>query len=168
MQIASTGTTPLLEHEQPEQTKASPGATLEEPLESPRHLVWLLLRDPARLSETEEHRLTFIRQEPTVELAYTLAQRFIQMMHEHQAARLASWISTCTSSGIADLETFAVGLQKEFSAIRAAFTLPYSTGPVEGQVNRLKLIKRSMYNRGSFALLRRRILYSDSQHERCG
>jgi transposase len=171
MQIA-TETTPLQEHEQPEQAKASPRATLEEPVESPRHLAWLLLRDPARLSEAEQHMLTFIRQEPTVEFAYTLAQHFIQMMHEHQVAELDSWISTCTSSGIADLETFAAGLQKELAAIKAAFTLSYSTGPVEGQVNRLKLIKRSMYNRGSFALLRRRVLYSDttsdSLHERCG
>jgi len=86
--------------------------------------------------------LAFIRQEPIVERAYRLAQHFIQMMHEHQAAKLGAWISTCSSSGIADLETFAVGLQKELSAIKAAFTLSYSSGPVEGQINRLKLIKR--------------------------
>jgi transposase len=154
------------------QEEQMPSSQTQEPLESPGHLVWLLLRDPARLSEAEQHALTFIRQEPTVELAYTLAQHFLQMMHEHQAAALEDWISTCASSGIADLETFAVGLQKEFSAIQAAFTLSYSTGPVEGQVNRLKLIKRSMYNRGSFALLRHRVLYvpstSDPLHERCG
>jgi transposase len=72
------------------------------------------------------------------------------------------------STGVADLETFAVGLQKELTAIKAALTLPYSSGPVEGQINRLKLIKRSMYNRGSFALLRRRVLYADSLHESCG
>ncbi len=116
--------------------------------------------------------LCFIRQEPTVDLAYTLAQHFIQMLHAQQIDELDGWMRTCASSGIADLETFAAGLQKEFSAIRAAFTLPYSTGPVEGQINRLKLIKRSMYTRGSFALWRRRVLYShtssDSQHESCG
>ncbi len=167
--FAATGDTPLHSQAQGEQ---APSSQTQEPLESPRHLAWLLLRNPARLSEAEEHLLTFIRQEPTVELAYLLAQHFTQMMHEHQAAELDQWISTCTSSGIADLETFALGLQKELSAIKAAFTLSYRTGPVEGQVNRLKLIKRSMYNRGSFALLRRRVLYSatssDSQHERCG
>jgi transposase len=170
--VSAPATPPEQEQEQPEQAEASLRATLEEPVESPRHLAWLLLRDPARLSEKDEHMLTFIRQEPTVELAYTLAQRFIELMHEHQAAQLESWISTCTSSGITDMETFAVGLQKELSAIQAAFTLPYSTGPVEGQVNRLKLIKRSMYSRGSFALLRRRVLYSDTSsgplHESCG
>ena len=167
-QSSAPGSTPVQEHEEPEQAKAHPHVPLEEPVESPRHLVWLLLRDPARLSEAEQDMLTFIRQEPTVERAYRLAQHFIQMMHDHQATELDAWISTCTSSGIADLETFAVGLQKELSAIKAAFTLSYSTGPVEGQINRLKLIKRSMYNRGSFALLRRRVLYSDSLHESCG
>jgi len=167
--FAATGDTSLQRDAQGEQ---APSRQTQEPLESPRHLVWLLLRDPARLSEAEEHLLTFIRQGPTGDLAYLLTQHFIQMMHEHQAAELDQWISTCTSSGIADLETFAIGLHKELSAIKAAFTLSYSNGPVEGQVNRLKLIKRSMYNRGSFALLRRRVLYSatssDSQHERCG
>ncbi len=154
------------------QSLQAPSSQMQAPLQSPRHLVWLLLRDPARLSEAEQHLLTLIRQEHTVNLAYTLAQDFIQMMHEHQAEKLDSWISTCTSSGVPDLQTFAIGLQKELSAIRAAFTLSYSNGPTEGQVNRLKLIKRSMYNRGSFALLRHRVLYvpssSDAQHERCG
>lgn len=167
-QSSASGFTPVQEHEDSKQAKGHPHMTLEEPVESPRHLVWLLLRDPARLSEAEHQMLTFIRQEPTVDRAYQLAQHFIQMMHDHQAPELDAWISICTSSGIADLETFAVGLQKELSAIKAAFTLSYSTGPVEGQINRLKLIKRSMYNRGSFALLRRRVLYSDSLHESCG
>ena len=168
-ELVTTGDTPLHQKAQREQ---APASQTQEPLESPRHLVWLLLRDPARLSEAEEQMLTFIRQEPTVELAYMLAQHFTQMMHEHQSATLDQWISTCTSSGIPDLETSALGLHKELSAIKAAFTLSYSTGPVEGQVNRLKLIKRSMYNRGSFALLRHRVLYvpstSDPLHERCG
>lgn len=170
--VNAPGTPSLVQQEPSEQAQAHSSAVLEEPVESPRHLVWLLLRDPARLSKKEERMLTFIRQDPVVELAYTLAQRFLHLMHEHQADQLENWITTCSASGIPDLETFAVGLQKELSAIRAPFILSYSTGPVEGQVNRLKLIKRSMYGRGSFALLRRRVLYSDpssgSLHESCG
>ena len=61
-------------------------------------------------------------------------------------------------SSIPDLRTFAEGLQREYSALKAALTYPYSTGPVEGQINRLKLIKRSMYGRGSFELLSQRVL----------
>jgi transposase len=137
-------------------------ATLREPLASPRHLVWLLLREPARLTETEQQMLSFIRQEPAVDVAYTLAQHFVQLLREHRVEELDVWLATCAKSQIPDLVTFAAGLQKELSAIRAAVTLPYSTGPVEGQVNRLKLIKRSMYGRGSFDLLRRRVLYPTS------
>ena len=56
------------------------------------------------------------------------------------------------------METFAQGMQKDYAAIKAALTLPFSNGPVEGNVNRLKFVKRSMYGRGSFDLLRQRVL----------
>ena len=56
------------------------------------------------------------------------------------------------------METFAQGMQKDYAAIKAALTLPFSNGPVEGHVNRLKFVKRSMYGKGSFELLRQRVL----------
>jgi transposase len=145
-----------------EQTPLAEKTTLREPLESPGHLVWLLLREPARLSEAEQEMLMFIRQEQAVDVAYLLAQQFVHLMREHRAEELDAWLSSCASSRLPDLETFALGLQKEVSAIRAAVLLHYSNGPTEGHVNRLKLIKRTMYNRGSFDLLRRRVLYSES------
>jgi hypothetical protein len=55
-------------------------ATPRDPLESPRQLAWLLLQDPARLRRAEHQMLTFIRQEHAVDLAYTLAQQFVQLM----------------------------------------------------------------------------------------
>ncbi len=164
-EITTIAYTPAGEQAQPVQAPSSQKTMLQEPLESPRHLVWLLLRDPAQLSEAEQQLLSFIRQEQTVDLAYILAQQFVHLMREHRVEELDTWLSTCASSQIPDLETFATGLQKEISAIRAAVTLPYSTGPVEGHVNRLKLIKRTMYNRGSFDLLRRRVLYPASSSD---
>jgi transposase len=131
---------------------------LEEPLESPRHLTWLLLRDRASLKKQEQHMLAFIRQERTIEVAYDLAQRFGTMVRTRQPEQLDSWLEAALDSGVPDLRTFAEGLQREYSALKAALTYPYSTGPVEGQINRLKLIKRSMYGRGSFDLLRQRVL----------
>ena len=131
---------------------------LEEPLESPRHLSWLLLRDRTSLNQREQQMLAFICQEPTIEVAYDLAQRFGTMVRNRQQDQLDSWLEAAVSSGIPDLRTFAEGLQREYSALKAALTYPYSTGPVEGQINRLKFIKRSMYGRGSFALLRQRVL----------
>lgn len=168
-------TTPTLSIQRqalPLQTPSHSQAPLQGPLESPRHLVWLFLQDPARLREADQQMLSFIRQEHAVDLAYTLAQQFVYLLREHRVEELDTWLSTCMSSGLPDLETFASGLQKEVSAIRAAIMLPYSNGPVEGHVNRLKLIKRSMYSRGSFDLLRHRVLYSPSTslplHESCG
>ena len=102
--------------------------------------------------------LAFIRQEQDIEVAYGLAQQFGTMVRQRQRDKLDAWLTACLASRIPDLETFAVGLQKEYAAIKAALTLPYSNGPVEGQVNKLKFIKRSMYGRGSFELLRQRVL----------
>jgi transposase len=68
------------------------------------------------------------------------------------------WLSGCLSSGVSEFETFATGLRREFAAIHAALELPYSNGPVEGQVTRLKQIRRAMYGRGNFDLLRQRLL----------
>ena len=131
---------------------------LEEPLESPRHLTWLLLRDQAGLNEPEQRMLAFIRQERTIEVAYDLVQRFGTMVRSRQQDQLDPWLEDALGSGIPDLHTFAEGLQRQYSALKAALTYPYSTGPVEGQINRLKFIKRSMYGRGSFELLRQRVL----------
>ena len=82
--------------------------------------------------------LVFIRQEQAVDVAYLLAQQFVHLVREHRAEELESWLSSCASSRLPDLETFALGLQKEVSAIRAAVLLAYSNGPTEGHVNRLK------------------------------
>ena len=140
------------------QTDTDGTVVLEEPLESPRHLSWLLLRDQASLTPQEQQMLAFIRQEPTIEVAYNLAQRFGSMVRKRQPDQLDPWLEAALGSGIPDLHTFAEGLQREYSALKAALSSPYSTGPVEGQINRLKLIKRSMYGRGSFKLLRQRVL----------
>jgi transposase len=127
-------------------------------LDAPRHLAWLLVNDPARLEEPERHTLSFLRQHSEVNRAYDVAQQLLTMVKERNAAPLESWFLLCSDSGVSELENFARGLQKEFSALQAALTLEYSNGPVEGQITKLKLIKRSMYGRGSFTLLRQRVL----------
>lgn len=65
--------------------------------------------------------------------------------------------SSCDISG---LEAFALGLQKEFPAFQAAYSLPYNNRMTEGFVNKLKYIKRSIYGRGNFELLRQQVLQS--------
>jgi len=82
------------------------------------------------------------------------------MVHERNSLPLAPWLQACLTSGVSDLVSFAEGLEKEGPALQAALTLPYSNGPVEGTVNKLKYIKRSMYGRGGFPLLRQKVLKS--------
>jgi transposase len=62
------------------------------------------------------------------------------------------------NEGLDKLQRFATGIHRDYAAVRAAFSSPWSNGPVEGQITKLKLIKRSMYGRGSFPLLRQRVL----------
>jgi transposase len=93
-----------------------------------------------------------------VEELYGLAQRYVKIVRERDVEAFDPWLEQCAICGLPDLETFGQGLQKDYSAIKAALTLPYSNGPVEGQINKLKFVKRSMYGRGSFQLLRQRVL----------
>jgi len=133
-------------------------ATRPAPKMAPRHLAWLFLRDPEHLEKQEKRTLSLIRKVQKVELAYGLAQQFVTLLKERNAQPLSTWLWDCQMSGISDLVTFAQGLEQEGSALHAAFTLPYSNGPVEGKINKLKYIKRSMYGRGGFPLLRQRVL----------
>ncbi len=133
-------------------------ATPTPPKMAPRHLAWLFLRDPSQLEQQEKQTLSLIGKVQQVAIAYGLAQQFVTLLKERNAQPLSTWLRDCQTSGISDLVTFAQGLQKEGSALHAAFTLSYSNGPVEGKINKLKYIKRSMYGRGGFPLLRQRVL----------
>ena len=121
-------------------------------------MAWLFLRNPEQLEKQEKQTLSFIRKVQHIEVAYGLAQQFVTLLKERNAQPLGTWLWDCQKSGISDLVTFAQRLEKEGSALHAAFTLPYSNGPVEGKINKLKYIKRSMYGRGGFPLLRQRVL----------
>ena len=74
------------------------------------------------------------------------------------SARLSAWIEQACASTVVELERFASGIQKDTAAVLGAITSPWSNGQVEGQVTRVKLLKRQMYGRAKFDLLRARIL----------
>ena len=81
-----------------------------------------------------------------------------QRSEEHSRRRLEEWTGRAKVSGIAELRAFAVKLLQDTEAMVVAMTLPYSQGQTEGRINKLKLVKRSMYGRGKFDLLRQRVL----------
>lgn len=72
---------------------------------------------------------------------------------------LSAWLTALTESGVREPQTFAVGIDRDYDAVQRALETPYSNGQVEGQVNRLKTVKRSMYGRAKLDLLRARVVY---------
>lgn len=101
--------------------------------------------------------------EECVELrtADTLAREFAEIIRQRRIEDLDPWIELATGSDApADLRHFARGLTADLAAVRASLTQSWSNGQVEGQVNRLKLVKRQMYGRASFELLRARFLHA--------
>jgi hypothetical protein len=130
------------------------------PLPAPRQLVWLLLGDVKQLNADETYILEQLRQEPIVEQAYTLGQQFLQIVRQRQHDEFDAWLAACQTSGIPDMQGFAAGLKQDEAAVRAALRLEWSNGQVEGQNTRLKMVKRQMYGRAGFTLLRKRVLHA--------
>jgi transposase len=120
----------------------------------------LLVRNPENLTEQETIIITHLKKDPDISVVYPLAQQFALMIRERSADLLDTWLDTCLNAGVVQLYNFAIGLQQDYSAVRAALETPWSNGQTEGQVNRLKFIKRQMYGRAHFDLLRLRVLYS--------
>ena len=125
---------------------------------APRHLAWWFLTDPDQLEKREQRTLSLLRRNKTLAHADELTQQFVAMLKDRNAGLIDTWLFDCQVSEVSDLVTFAQGLEKEGSALHAAFTLPYSNGPVEGKMNKLKYMKRSMYGRSGFPLLRQKVL----------
>jgi transposase len=96
--------------------------------------------------------------EASVARAHQLTQAFLTLVRERRGRDLEAWITAVTDSGLDTLVRFARGLQEDLAAVTAGLTLDWSNGPVEGQVTRLKLLKRQGYGRAGFALLRQRVL----------
>jgi transposase len=96
--------------------------------------------------------------DPAIGQAYTLSQAFLALVRERRGDALEAWMAKAAASGIEALARFAQGLREDLTAVTAGLTLPWSNGPVEGQVNRLKLLKRQGYGRADVGLLRQRVL----------
>jgi len=126
-----------------------------------KQAVWWFIHDPSDLKEKEQQALTAIRQaSPTAETAYELAQDFMQMLRHREGQRLDIWLDLVRASHIPELQRFARSIQRDKDAVLAGLTLQESNGVVEGKINKLKLIKRMMYGRAEFPLLRQRVLHA--------
>ena len=136
----------------------APGET--DKLPSPRQLAWIMARAPEKLEASDRPVLARLLQAPDVRAVYELAQQFAQMVRRRDLAPFAAWLERSLASSVDALASFARGLKQDLAAVRAALSQPWSNGQTEGQGTRLKLLKRQMYGRASFRLLRQRVLYA--------
>ena len=109
----------------------------------------------------ELETLTKLRQlHPEVDLAYDLVQQFAQMLRSRMGELLDPWLAQVQGSNLPELQSFAVGVEKDKEAVRAGLTWWINNGMVEEHVTKLKLIKRQGYGRAGFPLLRKRVLHA--------
>lgn len=92
--------------------------------------------------------------------AYELVQGFLEVMRGKGADGLDGWLREASESGAAEMARFAEGIVADRRAVEAGLTSHFSNGQTEGQMNRLKLVKRSMYGRGKLDLLRTRLTHA--------
>jgi transposase len=123
---------------------------------SVRHSAWLLVLPEEERTPAQRRYLNALTEVwPEVRDLEHVAKEFVGVFQAHDASTLGTWISAAETT---PLKRFALGLFSDLRAIRAAIELPWSNGPTEGHINRLKTIKRSMYGRAGFDLLRARLL----------
>ena len=126
---------------------------------SPARASWLYVSQAVKLDEKQRQQVAQIRTaHRDLDLAYELTQAFVSMLAEHQDTDLDDWLAQAEHCGIRELKSFANGIRRDYAAVRATFTSEWSNGPVEAQVNCLKLQKRLMFGRANFDLLRLHVL----------
>ena len=132
---------------------------------SAQQATWLFFRKQEDLKEEEQTYLRVLRQaSPSVEATYQLVETVLHMVRERAGEQLDDWLAAVQASHLKAFQSFVTGIQQDKEAVLAGLTLPWSNGPLEGNVNRLKLIKRSMYGRAEFDLLKLRVLYQSKQN----
>lgn len=130
----------------------------------PSQVSILLYRDPKEVHKKDQNLLDYLRKESTeIEACYYLFQRFRVMLENKEGNILRKWVDDAMSASIKELRSFGQGILNDFYAVQNAVALPWSNGQVEGQVNKLKMLKRQMYGRASFDLLRKRLVGMDGE-----
>ena len=151
----------------PQAGATSAEAPRAEPIASPKQLAWTLVQPIKTLPPRAAADLARIRHDAETERVADLARWFTMLVRAcglngdrpaDAAGELDRWLSETRTCGVAALKTFAAGLAQDGPAVRAALTTSWSNAQAEGQISRLKMLKRTMYGRASFALLRRRVL----------
>ena len=143
--------------------QTGPSSCSPEAPPSARCVAWWLLGYYHKVApDKKAEQMAFVealcKLSPDIQRVRELVLQFVLLVRERRVADFDAWLASCEQSSLAELVSFAKGLRQDYSAVRAALTSEWSNGQVEGQVNRLKLVKRQMYGRGKLDLLRARVL----------
>jgi transposase len=126
---------------------------------SVREVAGWILRHPEALDDQEQARFKEVLARcPHLEAASGHVAAFAKMLTGLHGDRLDGWIAAVEADNLPGLHSFTTGLRRDHQAVTNGLSLPYSSGAVEGNVNRIKMLKRQMYGRASFDLLRKRVL----------
>ena len=138
-------------------TRASPP-----PIPSVYSVAWWLQGHFSTKPEAQAHQKGFVerpcRLVPALEQAQSLAQEFVRIVKEQRPSELGAWLGRAEACALVEFQLFAAGLRQDLAAVTAALSSEWSNGQTEGQVNRLKTLKRQMFGRAGFDLLRARVL----------
>ncbi len=126
---------------------------------TPRNAVWQVLQRPEKQDRQTLERIEQLREaHPDLEEAISLTEDFAVLFRVRDPEAFDRWLEQSAASTLKSFQSFAASLRRDYDAVRAGVELPWSTGPVEGEINRLKMVKRAMFGRASFPLLQRRVL----------
>jgi transposase len=129
------------------------------PPPSPRMVAGWVFRHPDTLAEPEQLQLKAVRNNcPELDALTRHVRSFATMLTERQGQLLPDWLDAVRQDDLPSLHTLAAGIDRDRDAVIAGLTLPWSSGAVEGHVNRIKMLKRQMFGRAGFQLLRKRVL----------
>ena len=148
-----------LRREEPPPTHR-PRTALTQPHGPPPRLVaaFVLRRPEPRTDEQRAYLRQLGTEAPAIATAVDVAEDFLAMLRRREGERLEAWLERAEASGIDELTRFAGKLRTDGDAVQAGLTLRWSNGQTEGQVTRLKLVKRQGYGRAKIDLLRKRVL----------
>lgn len=133
----------------------------EHPHLSPRRAARLLLTRPENLTERQRERLEALTVAcPEMTALAQVVRSFAALLtpHKDNPAKLAAWTTAAREADLPHVHSFARGVEQDLDAVTAAITLEHHNGRTEGVNTKTKLLKRQMYGRAGFALLRHRIL----------
>jgi transposase len=127
---------------------------------TPRDATWLVIRPVQERTPAEQTALDQLtRLAPDLERVVVLGERFLALLRQRLGDQACDqWVTDAAASGVPELRRFAIKLKQDLAAVRAACREAWSNGQTEGHVHKLKLLKRSMYGRAKFDLLRLRLL----------